>query len=31
MKSLYTAQDIANYFIYKAKKEDQELISELHP
>ncbi len=29
MKSLYTAFDIANYFLYKAKNEDQELIS--HP
>lgn len=29
MKSLYSANDIADYFIYKAKKEDQELISHL--
>jgi len=29
MKSLYTAHDIANYFIYKAKNENQELISHL--
>lgn len=28
MKSLYSAYDIANYFLYKAKK-DQELISNL--
>ncbi len=29
MKSRYSAYDIANYFIYKAKKDDQELISPL--
>lgn len=29
MKSLYSAYDIANYFLYKAEKDQQELISNL--
>ncbi len=29
MKSPYTAQDIANYFLYKAQKDHQELLSNL--